>query len=912
MDTFTSRRELRRLRKERARMRGKRALIALVTAGFVGSLALGGTSAALAAETPPVDDGSSAVSIVTTSDQEGATGTEEAGEPATPSEEQSSEAADDTSQATANTQSTEAPPATQPETNPATPETVKSESAPKQSAATTHSNEVSTAGKGGGDPGPKKVYVCKYVGTPGANERLQTGNNPISVSVNALKGFTGTFPWAFADAQGRSIAIAYDTGQPKPSVSDCPQPEKPFDWNWQYDAPTCTGLTVAYPNNIPAGSNNKDVNIRVKDLVSGEVRTFNFHDSDFITSGKTVTYKVTEHPNWPGWTYYEVQWTQVHGTNYHWEGSVTCGTPPKPDCVQSPTWSYTFDGVGSGTVTVKAKGAEQGDKLCDALAVRATTFKYDLPASGNPSWPQTLVGYNDLLVDTIGTFSYAAPALNECRQHDIYAEFVKKGGFDALKVPEKLNGPNNPYEPKFLHQTLSNKGPNPTYSTTTSAGCNTPPTPPEPKVEFSSWQDSEWVCGDTGVTQTRTKTTTPYKVVLQNGKWVTVEDTANIKVVTEHQTRALTEEEIESCKPDIPEPKVTYTQWDDQKWVCGDETITQTRTMTTTPWIPVLVSGSTWELQPDTAHAVVKTETQTRALTDEEVASCKPATPEPKVEYTNWEDQKWECGATEVTQTRTKTVTPYKVVFVSGSTWKVVEDTENVSTTVETQTRVLSDDEVKSCMPDTPEPKVTYTDWQDEEWVCGDESVTQTRTMTTTPYKVVLVEGSTWKVVEDTENVSTMVETQTRALTSEEIESCKPEIPEPKVEFGAWQDQKWVCGDTEVTQTRTKTTTSWIPVLVNGSTWKLELDTANAVVKTETQTRALTDAEKATCPTDTEKPPTKTPTPVSHVKSPPPAAHTGDTMRTASFVGFGIGGFALLALTLVMAALRRRRSSEQE
>jgi hypothetical protein len=64
-----------------------------------------------------------------------------------------------------------------------------------------------------------KVWVCKYVGTPGVDERLQTGQNPISVSVNALegKGFAGTFPFEFSDAQGRSVAIGYDLGGPEPS-----------------------------------------------------------------------------------------------------------------------------------------------------------------------------------------------------------------------------------------------------------------------------------------------------------------------------------------------------------------------------------------------------------------------------------------------------------------------------------------------------------------------------------------------------------------------------------------------------------------------------------------------------------------------------------------------------------------------
>ena len=69
-----------------------------------------------------------------------------------------------------------------------------------------------------------KVYVCKYVGTPGTNERLQTGDNPISVDTHSLSGFTGLGSF-FNDAQGRSIAIAWDNGDhTEPSVTMCPPP----------------------------------------------------------------------------------------------------------------------------------------------------------------------------------------------------------------------------------------------------------------------------------------------------------------------------------------------------------------------------------------------------------------------------------------------------------------------------------------------------------------------------------------------------------------------------------------------------------------------------------------------------------------------------------------------------------------
>ena len=64
------------------------------------------------------------------------------------------------------------------------------------------------------DSEPHKAFVCKYVGTPGVDETLQTGMNPISVDFASLDAIPaiGVF---FADAQGRSVVIAIDVGQPE-------------------------------------------------------------------------------------------------------------------------------------------------------------------------------------------------------------------------------------------------------------------------------------------------------------------------------------------------------------------------------------------------------------------------------------------------------------------------------------------------------------------------------------------------------------------------------------------------------------------------------------------------------------------------------------------------------------------------
>ncbi|NUS51228.1 MAG: hypothetical protein HOQ22_09355, partial [Nocardioidaceae bacterium] len=98
----------------------------------------------------------------------------------------------------------------------------------------------------------KKVFVCKYVGTPG-DERLQSGNNPISVSVNAINGFNGVGSF-FNDAQGRSYVIAFDTGQPAPTCPPVPPGQEPSPSPTCTETPTPTPTTSAPPEPTEAPS----------------------------------------------------------------------------------------------------------------------------------------------------------------------------------------------------------------------------------------------------------------------------------------------------------------------------------------------------------------------------------------------------------------------------------------------------------------------------------------------------------------------------------------------------------------------------------------------------------------------------------------------------------------------------------
>jgi LPXTG-motif cell wall-anchored protein len=80
---------------------------------------------------------------------------------------------------------------------------------------------------GGGSEDNDKRWVCKYVGTPGEDERLKDGKNPISVDSSATVG-----SW-FNDAQGRSFVLAIQTeentgpGNTYKGNLTCPEPEGP-------------------------------------------------------------------------------------------------------------------------------------------------------------------------------------------------------------------------------------------------------------------------------------------------------------------------------------------------------------------------------------------------------------------------------------------------------------------------------------------------------------------------------------------------------------------------------------------------------------------------------------------------------------------------------------------------------------
>lgn len=122
------------------------------------------------------------------------------------------------------------------------------------------------------------------------------------------------------------------TPEPTPPPTFPPNPPTnpggPFDWNWKYADPTCAGLVVAYPGDLPQGQAN-DVNIRLR-TPAGQV-TLNYHNDEGTWSG-TRAFPYSQHRGWPaGTTDYTVEWVQVAGTNYHWEKGLRCLLDPSGD-----------------------------------------------------------------------------------------------------------------------------------------------------------------------------------------------------------------------------------------------------------------------------------------------------------------------------------------------------------------------------------------------------------------------------------------------------------------------------------------------------------------------------------------------------------------------------------------------------
>ena len=180
-------------------------------------------------------------------------------------------------------------------------------------------------------PEPKKVFVCKYVGKPGVDERLQTGQNPISVSVNAIPLGNVQVGSEFADAQGRSVVIAFDTGQPEPGVGSCPPPVPPTTTTAKPTTTTAAPTTTAKPTTTtakPTTTTAKPTTTTVKPTTTTEkphqTTTTKPHQTTTTAKSTTTTAKPTT--------------TTAHATTTT-RPATTTTRPSTTTTIQGPTTS---------------------------------------------------------------------------------------------------------------------------------------------------------------------------------------------------------------------------------------------------------------------------------------------------------------------------------------------------------------------------------------------------------------------------------------------------------------------------------------------------------------------------------------------------------------------------------------------
>jgi hypothetical protein len=173
-----------------------------------------------------------------------------------------------------------------------------------------------TAFAGGHPNEPTKAAVCKYVGKPGVDERLQTGQNPIVVDRKSWM-VVGSY---FQDAQGRSFVLEFlNPGDPDPDISQCPAPAGPSQVTPA--APTTTQPSCNDPNETVTPSNQAGV-------------IWSPTGSTTLKPGESVTYTASPAN---GYTFPNGVQTSFSATNTF--DPRTCPTPTSPPPTSPPPTS---------------------------------------------------------------------------------------------------------------------------------------------------------------------------------------------------------------------------------------------------------------------------------------------------------------------------------------------------------------------------------------------------------------------------------------------------------------------------------------------------------------------------------------------------------------------------------------------
>ena len=213
-----------------------------------------------------------------------------------------------------------------------------------------------------------RTYTLKFTGAdPQANQGYHVKVTTKASGANGAESKYKVF-WVTCDrADAPPVTPPVDNPPvDNPPVDNPPVDNPPadnpgsFDWNWTYDDPTCDGVTVDYPSDIPEGQAN-DVNVRVE--TDHGTQTLNFHNNEGTWSG-LQDFNLVDHPQWDAGTKaYAITWVQVGGTNYHWQGDVSCTTDGDPSTTDAPKLATDVTSFRTGTVTVNQGSAVAADSV---------------------------------------------------------------------------------------------------------------------------------------------------------------------------------------------------------------------------------------------------------------------------------------------------------------------------------------------------------------------------------------------------------------------------------------------------------------------------------------------------------------------------------------------------------------------
>ncbi|MDK8512995.1 hypothetical protein QP855_05970, partial [Actinotignum sanguinis] len=145
------------------------------------------------------------------------------------------------------------------------------------------------------------------------------------------------------------------------------------------------------------------------------------------------------------------------------------------------------------------------------------------------------------------------------------------------------------------------------------------PQPPA-QVTYSDWVDGAKDCNSRKVSQSRIKTTTPYKWDSGKRQWVL--DAGKASKTTENRQRDMNDGEHKACTPQ-PVDKVTEGDWQDSTEQgskdCNTRKAKETRTVTTTPY---KWDSSLRKWVEDTGKATSRVETRERDMNERELGEC--------------------------------------------------------------------------------------------------------------------------------------------------------------------------------------------------------------------------------------------------------------------------------------------------